>query len=149
MMSVRFCAALVAAVMFAETSRPSESLTEWKPLSFAILEDYDKDQDLADVQKDFTLFRELGLTTWRGSFGWDDYEPARAQYDFRWLHQFADLAARNGITLRHTSPTHRSGQAVTARTRIPGTTRPRASTSGRISSHSLRTHVAPQERRVV
>jgi len=71
-----------------------------KRVGFSILEDYDKGEDLADVAKDFELFRELGVTTWRGSFGWDDYEPSRGHYDFEWLHRFADLAGRYGITLR-------------------------------------------------
>ncbi len=71
-----------------------------KRLEFSILEDYDKDADLADVARDFDLFKELGITTWRGSFGWDDYEPTPGTYDFDWLHRFADLAASRGITLR-------------------------------------------------
>src|SRR3954469_16033715 len=71
-----------------------------KRIGFSILEDYDKGGDLADVARDFALFRELGITTWRGSFGWDDYEPTRRHYDFDWLHRFADLAAKYGITLR-------------------------------------------------
>jgi len=65
-----------------------------------VLEDYDKGEDLADVAKDFALMRELGVTTWRGSFGWDDYEPDSGRYDFEWLHRFADLAQQNGIELR-------------------------------------------------
>src|ERR1041385_477401 len=76
-------------------SRPVE-----KRLTFSILEDYDKGQNLADVEKDFDLFADLGVTTWRGSFGWDDYEPQRGTYDFAWLHRFAALAADRGITLR-------------------------------------------------
>jgi hypothetical protein len=71
-----------------------------KTVTFSILEDYDKGDDLSDVAKDFQLFRELGITTWRGSFGWDDYEPTRGHYDFAWLNRFADLAASYGITLR-------------------------------------------------
>jgi hypothetical protein len=71
-----------------------------KPVSFAILEDYDKNEDLAEIEKDFVLFDELEIKTWRGSFGWDDYEPARGQYDLAWLHRFADLAAKHRITLR-------------------------------------------------
>jgi hypothetical protein len=71
-----------------------------KRVGFSILEDYDKGEDLEEVAKDFALFRELGVTTWRGSFGWDDYEPSRGQYDFEWLHRFADLASRHRITLR-------------------------------------------------
>jgi polysaccharide biosynthesis protein PslG len=71
-----------------------------KRLSFAVLEDYDKGEDLRDVARDFELMKELGVRTWRGSFGWDDYEAARGKYDFAWLHQFADLAAQHGIALR-------------------------------------------------
>ena len=71
-----------------------------KPLSFSILEDYDKGESLAEVEADFRLFRELGVSTWRGSFGWDDYEPEPGVYDFAWLHRFAELAARHGIALR-------------------------------------------------
>src|SRR3954453_20949259 len=81
-------------------SRSQPQGSAQKRLAFSILEDYDKGDDLADVDKDFDLFRQLGVTTWRGSFGWDDYEPARGAYDFAWLHRFADLAASRGITLR-------------------------------------------------
>jgi hypothetical protein len=69
-------------------------------VEFSILEDYDKGEALDEIAKDFDLFTELGVTTWRGSFGWDDYEPARGEYDFGWLHGFAELAASRGITLR-------------------------------------------------
>jgi hypothetical protein len=71
-----------------------------KRVTFSVLEDYDKGQDLAEVARDFDLFLDLGVTTWRGSFGWDDYEPAAGVYDFDWLHRFATLAAERGITLR-------------------------------------------------
>jgi hypothetical protein len=71
-----------------------------KTVSFAVLEDYDKGEDLREVERDFELMKELGVRTWRGSFGWDDYEPERDRYDFVWLHQFAELAARYGIELR-------------------------------------------------
>ena len=71
-----------------------------KPISFSILEDYDKGEDLRQVEADFRLFKELGVTTWRGSFGWDDYEPSLGVYDFDWLHRFANLAASYGIRLR-------------------------------------------------
>jgi hypothetical protein len=71
-----------------------------KPVSFSILEDYDKGEDLRDVARDFALFRALGIRTWRGSFGWDDYEPERGRFDFAWLARFAALAERNGIELR-------------------------------------------------
>ncbi|UCE07640.1 MAG: beta-galactosidase, partial [bacterium] len=49
---------------------------------------------------DFQLMNELEITTWRGSFGWDDYEPVQGQYDFAWLHDFANLADQYGIMLR-------------------------------------------------
>jgi hypothetical protein len=71
-----------------------------KRVSFAVLEDYDKGEDLAEVAKDFELMRRLGVRTWRGSLGWDDYEPERGRLDLEWLHRFAELAARHGITLR-------------------------------------------------
>jgi polysaccharide biosynthesis protein PslG len=72
----------------------------WKPVSFALLEDYDKDEDLDEVARDFSLMRRLGVTTWRGSFGWDDYEPRPGVYDFEWLERFVALAADSGIALR-------------------------------------------------
>lgn len=72
----------------------------FKPVSFAILEDYDKGARLDDVERDFALFEELGIRTWRGSFGWDDYEPSRGRYDFGWLHRFAAAADQHGLTLR-------------------------------------------------
>jgi hypothetical protein len=71
-----------------------------KEVSFAILEDYAKGHDLRDVERDFELMEELGVRTWRGSFGWADYEPERGRYDFEWLHRFAELAARHDIELR-------------------------------------------------
>ena len=65
-----------------------------------VLEDYDKGADLQEVERDFRAFRELGVRGWRGSFGWDDYEPAPGRYDFGWLVGFAELARRYGLTLR-------------------------------------------------
>ena len=53
-----------------ENGERSRSVT--KPISFAILEDYDKGADLGKVARDFARFRELGVPVWRGSFGWDD-----------------------------------------------------------------------------
>ena len=90
--------ALQLACAPAPPSPPSASSA--RTIEFSILEDYDKGEPLDEVARDFDLFKELGVTTWRGSFGWDDYEPARGQYDFDWLHRFADLAAARGITLR-------------------------------------------------
>ncbi len=71
-----------------------------KPVSFAVLEDYDKGADLTDVAEDFALLNELEVGTMRCSFGWDDYEPERGKYDFGWLEPFADLAERHHIRLR-------------------------------------------------
>jgi polysaccharide biosynthesis protein PslG len=71
-----------------------------KKVSFAVLDDYDKGDDLADVANDFQLMKELGIYTMRTSFGWDDYEPERGKYDFDWLQRFVALAAQNGIQLR-------------------------------------------------
>jgi polysaccharide biosynthesis protein PslG len=71
-----------------------------KPISFAILEDYDKGHDLSEVARDFKLYRSLGVPVWRGSFGWDDYEPRPGHYDFEWLSQFVALADSMGISLR-------------------------------------------------
>jgi hypothetical protein len=98
---VSLCCLLVS--LCASCARPNiapSDRREFRKIEFAILEDYDKGEDLAEVAKDFDLFKELGATVWRGSFGWDDYEPTKGTYDFEWLHRFADLAASRGITLR-------------------------------------------------
>ena len=71
-----------------------------KPLSFSLLEDYDKGENLEGIANDFRLMHELGIDTWRGSFGWDDYEPEPGVYDFEWLHRFAEVAERERIKLR-------------------------------------------------
>jgi polysaccharide biosynthesis protein PslG len=90
-------AAMAVAVL---NGRAQSSVRLVKPVSFAILEDYDKGDDLAEVDKDFELFNELDIRTWRGSLGWDDYEPQRGRLEFAWLHRFAELAAKRGIQLR-------------------------------------------------
>jgi hypothetical protein len=71
-----------------------------KSVSYAILEDYDNHSDLNQVALDFDLMKAAGVDTWRGSIGWDDYEPQRGVYDFGWLQQFAELARSKGIKLR-------------------------------------------------
>ncbi|HEX7119469.1 MAG TPA: beta-galactosidase [Longimicrobiales bacterium] len=71
-----------------------------KAVSFSVLEDYDKGADLTEVAADFRLMQELEVDTWRGSWGWDDYEPEPGRYDFAWLHRFAELAEAHGIVLR-------------------------------------------------
>jgi hypothetical protein len=71
-----------------------------KSVSFSILEDYDKGADLREIEADFRLFQALEIDTWRGSFGWDDYEPARGHFDFQWLQRFVETAARYQIRLR-------------------------------------------------
>jgi hypothetical protein len=90
----------LALVMPAAHEPSAQSERASKPVSFAILEDYDKGADLSEVDADFALYEELEIRTWRGSFGWDDYEPSRGRYDFAWLDEFADLAARRSLTLR-------------------------------------------------
>jgi hypothetical protein len=108
---VALCAALLVAACAGTRQPANEQSDDPRPaaqqvsaserhLTFAILEDYDKGDDLADIRRDFALFRELGITTWRGSLGWDDFEPTRGHYDFEWLHRFADAAQQDGITLR-------------------------------------------------
>lgn len=71
-----------------------------RTIEFALLEDYDKGDDLARVRGDFRVMKDLGIRTWRGSFGWDDYEPEPGKYDFAWLRRFVALAAEEGIRLR-------------------------------------------------
>jgi hypothetical protein len=71
-----------------------------RTISFSVLEDYDKGTDLNEVVKDFQLMKELGIDVLRCSLGWDDYEPAQGQYDFAWLKEFIELAARYDIKLR-------------------------------------------------
>jgi len=71
-----------------------------KDISFAILEDYDKGDDLREIEKDFQLMNELGIDVLRCSFGWDDYEPVPGQYDFVWLKDFVRLAATYKLKLR-------------------------------------------------
>lgn len=71
-----------------------------KNVSFSLLQDYPKGENLDEVLQDFRLMKSLGITTWRGSFSWIDYEPQVGKYDFTWLHKFLNLAAREDITLR-------------------------------------------------
>ncbi len=79
---------------------PPLSMPEAKPVSFALLEDYDKGDDLAAIARDFALMQELGIDTLRTSIGWDDYEPEPGVYDFGWLRRFVALAGFYGIQLR-------------------------------------------------
>src|SRR5688500_18746146 len=71
-----------------------------KYVSFAVLEDYEKGDDLDEVALDFALMNELEIDTMRTSFGWDNFEPARGQYDFAWLEEFVSLAEQYNIKLR-------------------------------------------------
>ena len=91
-------ASLAVAPLLSQTQAPAATRT--KAVSFAILEDYDKGDDLAEVAADIALFKELEIGTWRGSIGWDDYEPTRGKYDLAWLHAFVTLAARHDIAVR-------------------------------------------------
>lgn len=76
------------------------AVTFTKPVSFSILQDYVKGNDLNEIEQDFKLMKELGINTWRGSFAWGDLEPTRGKYDLAWLKQFVDLAGRQGMKLR-------------------------------------------------
>ena len=91
-------ASVVLSLLLACAPVPTPSVT--KPVSFAVLEDYDKGTDLRLIARDFALLRELGVPSWRGSFGWDDYEPEPGRYDLAWLQSFAALADSMGIALR-------------------------------------------------
>jgi polysaccharide biosynthesis protein PslG len=83
-----------------KASAESAASSFGKKVSFALLQDYPKGEDLDQVLRDFRLMKELGITTWRGSFSWIDYEPERGKFDLAWLRAFLDLALREGITLR-------------------------------------------------
>lgn len=89
-------AALACTAPAAQSALPAGA----KPVSFALLEDYDKGDDLAAIARDFELLRELEIDTLRCSFGWDDYELAPGVYDFAWLQDFVALAGQYGIRLR-------------------------------------------------
>lgn len=95
--------ALCLLLLLAACTAPSallQPLSKAKPVSFALLEDYDKGDDLAVIARDFVLMQELEIDTLRASFGWDDYEPEPGVYDFAWLRQFVALAGEHGIQLR-------------------------------------------------
>lgn len=82
------------------TGEPARAEAFTKAVSFSVLQDYPKGEEINSVLQDFNLIKELGVSTWRGSFSWIDYEPERGRFDFGWLHRFVQLAAREGITLR-------------------------------------------------
>jgi hypothetical protein len=92
--------ALVAAVVLVLEPLSSQERPVFKPVSFAILEDYDKGEELREVEADFRLFQTLEIGTWRGRLRWADFEPERGTYDFDWLHEFAALARRHHLMLR-------------------------------------------------
>lgn len=94
------CWSIVALATACVRTTPAPASLAWKRVSFAILEDYDKDSDLEIAARDFGRFRQLGITTWRGSISWLQMEPVRGRYDFAWLHRFIRLAADSGIALR-------------------------------------------------
>ena len=122
-----------------------------RPVSYAILEDYDKGQDLNDVALDFRMMNELGVDTWRGSFGWDDYEPERGNYDFTWLHEFMERADVYGIKLRPYLHLRRRGRPTAAATMaFTGTIRPGASgRAGLLGSAQRRTRFLRNSRLLV
>jgi len=71
-----------------------------KQITLAIRDDWDKGHDLGEIAGDFALINELGVNVLFVNIGWDDYEPEKDHFDFDWLHQFVELAARHGIKLR-------------------------------------------------
>jgi hypothetical protein len=89
-----------ALLLSACTALPANLPSSAKPVSFALLEDYDKGDDLDVIAQDFALVQELEIDTMRVSFGWDDYEPQAGVYDFAWLKEFVALADEYGIQLR-------------------------------------------------
>lgn len=92
------CLMLVSAV-WAKTTPPPP--TGPKPITMSIREDYDKGMNLAtQVNPDFAMMNDLGVSTMVVSFGWDDYETAPGVYDWTWLHSFCTSAASYGIQLR-------------------------------------------------
>lgn len=97
---VAFAMALVAAAAPCLARADPLSAGHPKPVAFTIEEDFPKGTSLALVAKDFQLMRQLGITTLRESFAWDDFEPAPGQYDFTWLRKFLRLARADGIHLR-------------------------------------------------
>ena len=72
---------------------------------FSTNEDYDTsmygtDEGLQEVEKDFELIKELGVSHLRVSFSWSNYEIARGEFvNLDWLHKFVDLADAYDITL--------------------------------------------------
>jgi hypothetical protein len=102
-MKIVVCLALLIALpntSFCSLNDGFDAAIVAKPVSFAVLEDYDKGDDLNDVALDFQLLNQLGIDEMRCSFGWDDYEPHKGVYDFTWLKQFVELAGEYGIKLR-------------------------------------------------
>jgi hypothetical protein len=99
--SLLFLSGLCCSSVCARTAgAPLAQANVTKPVSFAVLEDYDKGDDLDDVALDFQFLNELGINEMRCSFGWDDYEPRKGQYDFAWLKAFVARAGQYGIKLR-------------------------------------------------
>ena len=102
----RHTASVVLAFLLAACRTPASlpvpsrhELVERKTLHFAILEDYEPG-DSAAVAADIPLFHELGITSWRGSIGWDDVQPARDEWRMAWVRRFAAQMQRGGIEIR-------------------------------------------------
>jgi hypothetical protein len=72
---------------------------------FSTNEDYDismygTDEGLKEIEEDFQLIRELGVSRLRVSFSWSNYETAQGEFvNLEWLHRFVDLADEYDITL--------------------------------------------------
>ena len=74
------------------------------PITFSTNEDYDivmygTPEGLKEVEEDFKLVKELGLSKVRVSFSWINYQPEPGQFsNHDWLQQFVDLAQEYNIS---------------------------------------------------
>ncbi|MFW6029637.1 MAG: family 1 glycosylhydrolase [Halanaerobiales bacterium] len=79
--------------------------TDYINITFSTNEDYDivmygNDEGLEEVEKDFQLVKELGLSNYRVSFSWSNYQPREGQFaNFDWLRSFVKLANEYEINL--------------------------------------------------
>lgn len=95
----------LAALAFSAWGSGDLPPTEPFRVTFSTNEDYDtslyaSDEGLAEVEKDFQLVKELGLSHLRVSFSWSNYERLKGNFqNLEWLHQFVDLADKYAITL--------------------------------------------------
>jgi len=95
----------IVAFIFTITSIQATVLNSAIKITFSTNEDYDtklygNEAGLREVEEDFKLVKELGLSKLRVSFSWSNYEPSRDQFrNLEWLHKFVDLANEYDIEL--------------------------------------------------